>query len=145
MSRAVCFDRELCLPLLLEHLPGRPSAEDFGSDFHCIGFLRGGTLEAAALFSGFQGFNVFFSIAAVSPSWATRANFRVICEFAFGELGVERITACVPGTSRNVHQLATRWGFRFEGIRRKGWDGNVDLFEFGMLRGECRWLQQAKD
>lgn len=144
MSLAVTYDKETCLPLLLSRLPGAPKVEEFGEAFDCIGFIRDGKIVAAALFSGFSGFNVFLSLASVSPFWATKKSFRTLSEHAFNELGVVRVTSCVPGNLPDVHRLNARLGFKFEGIRRRGWDGTIDLFEFGMLKEECPWLQQEK-
>ena len=69
---------------------------------------------------------------------ATRA-VRLICEWAFGELGLVRMQLLTHPENAPSQKLAERCGFRREGVLRAWADmkeGRVDLVMYSLLPGE---------
>ncbi|TIS09885.1 MAG: hypothetical protein E5X10_22875 [Mesorhizobium sp.] len=57
------------------------------------------------------------------------------------QLGCVRCSITVRATDFYTQSLAHKFGFRIEGIKRLGF-GDQDAIIFGLLAGECRWLER---
>jgi RimJ/RimL family protein N-acetyltransferase len=81
------------------------------------------------------------SFASDHPRWLTRPLIRQIMSYPFGQLGCARITAVTPRRARAARRFLDAFGFRREGLVRKGF-GTDDAVISGLLRREwdaSRW------
>ena len=126
------------LPITTDH-------RDFGP-FTTMGVFdvrdgRQPALIAAAVFHRYRQFDLEITFAADTPRWATRGVIRAILQYPFVQLGCERVTTIVGRRNKRSRKLQRGLGFREEGIVRRGYDGRQDAVIYGMLRCECRWLE----
>ena len=125
------------LPIVRDH-------RDFGP-FTTMGvFDDRGTrpvLIAGAVFHRFRTFDMEITFAADTPRWATRGVIRAILDYPFNQVGCERVTTIVGRKNKRSRKLQKGLGFKEEGIVRRGYDGRQDAVIYGMLRCECRWLE----
>lgn len=70
-----------------------------------------------------------------------RDFLKALGRYAFGDMQCKRITCRVAGDNPWRHTL-TRLGFVHEGTMRGGYDGDIDLLIFGILRDEYRYGRQ---
>lgn len=70
----------------------------------------------------------------------SRGFLRALGRYAFRDLGCLRLTSRVAA-SNPWSSVIVRLGFVEEGRLRRGYDGNVDLIIFGLLRDEYRYGQ----
>lgn len=72
----------------------------------------------------------------------TRRVIRIMCRFAFEEMGMRRVEAEISEDNDDSMAAVERLGFKRVGRRRAmGTDGIADLIVFDMLRAECPWLR----
>src|SRR5690606_10610603 len=72
--------------------------------------------------------------------WMTRAG-RAMCDYGFGELGLNRLEIRAATGNRRSRAVPERLGFVYEGIWRQSewlYDRFVDLAVYGMLASEWR-------
>ena len=100
-------------------------------------------LIAGAVFHRFRGFDIEITFAADTPRWATRGVIRAILDYPFNQVGCERVTTIVGRRNKRSRRLQKGLGFKEEGIVRRGYDGRQDAVIYGMLRHECRWLENS--
>jgi RimJ/RimL family protein N-acetyltransferase len=93
----------------------------------------------AVVFSNFQpGFgSIEVSFAADTPRWLTRPLIGAILSYPFVQLDCQRLTAVTPRKARRARRFLDRFGFKREGVVRKGF-GTDDAIISGLLRTE--WL-----
>ena len=71
--------------------------------------------------------------------WATRATLRDMFHYPFRQLGVSRLQVMCARGNHLARKMNRQFGFVFEGVARRGWDGIEDAFLFSMLPEECKW------
>lgn len=113
-------------------------AEKFGcpvATAPTIGFARDGKLVGVAHFPNYSGHDI--EVNYYGPHSWTKKSLQAIFDYPFNQLGCLRVTARCR--SSNV-ELFIRLGFRVEGRLRLHY-GDEDALILGMLRRECRWLE----
>lgn len=70
----------------------------------------------------------------------TRTTVRGLARWLFDTLTLRRVTLRIPSSNLAARGYARRLGFKFEGLQRKWLNDEGDIYLFGMLRTECRWL-----
>ncbi len=80
------------------------------------------------------------TIASTSPRWCNRATLAVIFGYVFNQVGCRRLTATTEAKNQPARAFLCKLGFREEGVIRQGFPTD-DAVVYGMLKGECRWLQ----
>jgi RimJ/RimL family protein N-acetyltransferase len=78
------------------------------------------------------------SLASITPRWCTRGNLYAVFAYPFVQLDCERISATVDKANKPARSFVERAGFQVEGKRR----GKVERIGYGMLKHECKWLEQ---
>ena len=106
-----------------------------------IGVVCEGQLAGGVVYSEFRGHDIKASIAATSPKWLSRDVLRQLFEYPFKALGCTRITVLVSDDNPRSERLARWLGFVPEGRLRAGMTTGRDGLVFGMLRCECRWIE----
>jgi L-amino acid N-acyltransferase YncA len=112
-------------------------------DAKTIAAVRDGEILAVVCYDTFTAFDCHMHIASNgSRLWLTRAFLREAFAYPFLQCGLRRITGLVSASNKDAMRFDLHLGFRIEGVCREGApDG--DLFILGMLRRECRFIQQG--
>lgn len=79
--------------------------------------------------------NIEISFAADSARWLTRRLIVGILSYPFDQLGVARLTTLTPKKNRPARKFIDRFGFRREGVLRRGF-GDDDMIVSGLMRRE---------
>jgi RimJ/RimL family protein N-acetyltransferase len=124
-------------------IPHVGSGEGFGP---CVALgVEGedGPLIGGVVFSNWQPGcrSIEASFASDTARWLTRRLITQILSYPFGQLGCQRITAITPRKAKAARRFLDAFGFRREGLVRKGF-GDDDAVISGMLRREwegSRW------
>lgn len=98
-----------------------------------------GKVAGVVLFIGPRKRDCVVHLATESPAWATRRFLREGFRAVFGSMGCERVTATALASNKVSIDLMLRLGFVIEGFLRE-FDGE-GLVIFGMLKGECKWVE----
>ena len=96
-----------------------------------------GQIAGAVLFNDHLEGSVEVSI--VAPGRVSRALLRVSAQYAFGDLGVNRVAARTRASNLRASSFIERVGFRREGVLRAFYADGEDALLYGMLKAECRW------
>lgn len=98
-----------------------------------------GRLTGGVLYDNFVKFNIQTHIVLM-PGAMTPLFLGEVFRYPFEQLACRRITAMVSDRNQRSKRLCKRLGFKLEGICREAYPDGSDLYVFGMLKGECRWL-----
>lgn len=99
-----------------------------------------GTPLGAAVFHEYRGNDIQVSCAADSRRWLNRGILRAIFSYPFIQLGVDRLTSCVPARNAHTRRFIESLGFQVEGIMRRGFPDD-DCVIYGLLKEECKWIK----
>lgn len=130
-----------------KHIPGMIGGGDFGLLPQTFGILDGqNQLVGGVVFHNFNPRykSIEVSCASTSPKWLTRKVICAIFNYPFDQLQVGRVTAITPKRSAGVRRFIETFGFKREGVARKGF-GTDDAIVYGMLENEWRdgpWVRQ---
>lgn len=102
--------------------------------FTCLGIERDGEIAAGAVFNCFIGSSIEATVAG--KGW-TRAFFRAAGEYAFDQLGCERVEFTTEQEA--VARLAERLGGQREGLLRNKFGKGRDGIVIGVLQQEYRF------
>lgn len=75
----------------------------------------------------------------------TRAQLRALFTLAFDQWGLTRLTCLIAKKNRRARDFVERIGFVREGTMRLGFDGYQHAIVYGMLRKDCKWVQDGLD
>jgi RimJ/RimL family protein N-acetyltransferase len=108
-----------------------------------------GSLIGGVVFSNWQPAcrSIEASFASETPRWLTRRIIGGILAYPFGQLGCQRMTAITPRKARAARRFLDAFGFKREGLVRKGF-GDDDAVISGMLKREweaSRWVRSGDD
>lgn len=115
--------------------------ERWMKDYSAIGLEREGEMIAGVLFEQHNGPNVMMHVASDgSRRWMTPAYMAACFKYPFLCLKVNRITGLVRADNLDAQRFDEALGFVREGVLRQGAADGTDLFLYGMLRRDCRYL-----
>lgn len=114
--------------------------ERFPLDSPCVGIIRGGKIIAGVVYSLYTGNSIAMNVAATAPGWLNKAFLRTVFRYPFEQLGVSRVSALVRTDNETSSKFVEHVGFVREGCIRKAESDGTDLYLYGMLKEECRWL-----
>ena len=101
----------------------------------------GDDVKAGIIFNNFVWPSIEASILSISPKWCNKRILREIFSYPFEQLGCRRVTATTSTKNQPAMAFLKRLGFELEGIARQARpDGDAAVF--GMIREECRWLNE---
>ena len=121
-------------------IPQMAGAADFGPAT-AIGVVSGdGRALGGVVFHNYQPRfrNVEVSFASESARWLTKNLIRQILAYPFDQLACQRITAITPKKAQAARAFLDRFGFKREGVVRRGF-GADDAIISGLLKRE--WLR----
>lgn len=113
--------------------------------YEALGVVKGGELIGGVIYTNLK--DLPFGGAAIEmdcagePGWLTRSTLKALFGYPFLQLGVVRITTMVAKANRRARKMNERLGFKQEGCIRNGFGGGRDMIVYGMLRSECRWIE----
>ncbi|PLZ01806.1 N-acetyltransferase [Burkholderia sp. WAC0059] len=137
MSR-VAFDRGEAVMQFVARLTGEPGYDGYTA----IGLERDDRIVAGVVYQGHNGPNVMMHFAlAGSGHLMVPAFVGAAFVYPFQVLGCHRVTGLVRADNEAAHRLIGHLGFVREGVLREGASDRTDFVVYGMLRGECRFLQ----
>lgn len=122
-----------------------PQVRETGfGDCVAFGVVRRGVLIGGVVFNNYRGHDVHMSAAFDHVGWALPGTIRQLCDYPFNRLGVVRVTALTAKKNRKARKVLEYIGFTLEGVAKRGLDGTLDAYQYGLLRDDCKWLR-AKD
>lgn len=124
---------EYLLGWIAERTGGAPMRSTAAS---AIGLHDGNNVVAAAMFHDWSGPNVFVHLAIDDPR-ATRKLFRLIGQYAFGQLGVKRLTLIAESSNVQAVKLHEKLGAVHEGTLA-GAGRNEDDILISRLTPDCK-------
>lgn len=130
-------------PAFLEWAQQAMGGVKLAPDAKTIAAVKGDEILAVVCYDTFTEFDCHMHIASNgSRRWISRALLREAFAYPFIQCGLRRITGLVAASNQDAMRFDLHLGFRIEGLCREGApDG--DLFILGMLRRECRFIQQG--
>ena len=136
--------------LVMEQLPSiRKWAEcrldcNFGDQAITIANYQDGKVVAVVVLSNFKKTQCELSIASDSPKWGSRLFIREVFNFAFNYAKLHRVNSLISVSNDKSISLCERLGFIREGKLREAADDGSDLWVYGMLKSECRWVNYGR-
>lgn len=138
----------ICRQVLLVHDDRRiaewvkersPVPVDFGR-CTAFGILQDGALVGGVVFNNYRRFDVWMSVVLQDGAAVTRQTIRTLCEYAFGQLNVRRVTSITGKKNRKARKALRALGFIEEGSAKYALDGVQTAVQYGLLRENCRWI-----
>lgn len=115
-----------------------------GQWYEAIGFLSGGPdLIGGVVYQNWRGTDIEI-LGAGRPGWLTRTHLLAIFTYPFIQLGCNRVTAIVDKRNKHARQFVERLGFKYEGCCREAMPGGANAIIYGMLKTECRWIDNGQ-
>lgn len=124
--------------------PGTPQDHDWGPH-NTIHLERDGCITAVVVYNSYiRATSIDMHVAAsVTGRWLTRPFLAATFKYPFEQLGVRRVTARIGANNLKAKHFLESLGFLHEGTIRKGWEPDIDLLIYGLLKEECRFLGHA--
>jgi RimJ/RimL family protein N-acetyltransferase len=96
-----------------------------------FGVTRRGALAAVVVFHNREHTRVSLSMASDDPHWSGREVFRLMAQYAFGELGVKVVVCTIDKMNKRCRRLAEGGGFQYQGKVPDGApEGDVCIYTF---------------
>lgn len=109
-----------------------------------IGLVKDGVVLAGVVLENFTGRSAMCHIAIAHPRVPVRKLVVAVANYAFNQLGVEKLIGPVPSTNMQAIQFDLRLGFQPEAIIRDAVPGG-DMLIFSMTREQCKFLPRLKE
>lgn len=112
-----------------------------------IGILRNNQIIAGVVYNNHHekpnGFplSIEMSIASIDKRWCNRHNLKALFDYPFTQLCLRRVQTQCSSTNEGVIMFNQRLGFKTEGYHPEAWPLGGDTISFGMLRHQCKWLE----
>lgn len=139
MKRLIIADGERVIPYVDKQIGGR---EHLPLDSFCLGMTDDdGELQGGVVFTNFDGVGVTLHSAGKTRMWLNRMFLKAIFSYPFKQLKCRRLTTIVRADNPHAKLVAEKAGFKLEGCLREAEPDGCDLYIYGMLKDECRWLE----
>ena len=109
-------------------------------DFYAMGTMQGNSVTAGVVFNNFNGANATVHIAVEKPSKAMVKLFIAVCDYAFIQCKLKRLTGMVPTNEPDVIAFDKHLGFKEEFVMKDGAVG-ADMMILVLTRedAKARW------
>jgi len=139
MTKRIVWDRPYEVMRFVADRVGEKGLRDYSA----IGLEKDGGLIAGVLYEQHNGPNVMMHVASDnSRHWMTPAYMAACFRYPFLQLKVNRVSGLVRADNIEAQRFDEALGFRREGIIRKGAADGTDLYLYGMLLEECKYLDE---
>lgn len=126
---------------VIDWVGSRVDEDNFGPGSVGIGLEENGELIAGVVYNIFTGPSICTHIAAApGKRWMTKDYLFRIHAYPFLQLKCNRITGLVRQDNVECQRFVEHLGFKYEGVMRRACSDGQNMFIFGMLREECRWI-----
>lgn len=106
----------------------------------CMGFVHEKKLIGGVMYEGSSAkSDLWMNIYTTDKRWCCRRTVKVVFDFAFNRLGVDRVSILVDEDNLASLSFVKRLGFVNEGMLRRYRRGK-NVYVFGMLKNECNFL-----
>ena len=110
----------------------------------CLILERDGDITAVAVYNHWYPLNsVEISIASVGRNWLTRPFLGAVFYYPFKEWKMRRVGSSIAADNAKSIRFCEHLGFVREGCIREGAGPGKDLFIYGLLKSECRFLGET--
>lgn len=139
MATVIYGEEEHLLPWAQERV-----GVTFRDDARTIGLERRGALAAVVVFDNFSETDAYIHIASDgSRAWMNKELLLATFAYPFNQLGLLRLTGLVAADNADALAFDENLGFVREGYHPKAGPGGKDLVSLGLLRENCRFIQQV--
>lgn len=109
--------------------------------FYAMGLMDANDrITAGVVINNYNGSNATCHIAITKPTREIVQLFRAVCDYAFRQCGLKRLTGMVPASKPKVITFDKHLGFEEEFVMRKGAHDGGDLVVLVLWPDKCRWL-----
>lgn len=109
-----------------------------------IGFTFNGRLSAGAVYSNYNGSNVYIEFAVEDHRVFNRASLWAAFSYPFLQLECRRITALVDCGNFRSLALCEHLGFAYEATLADAAPNGDHQIVLRMLKSECRWIRNNR-
>jgi RimJ/RimL family protein N-acetyltransferase len=113
---------------------------DWGG-FYAMGVTQGDEVIAGVVINNFNGANATCHIAIAKHTKLIVPLFEAVCDYAFRQCGLKRLTGMVPTNEPHIIQFDKHLGFEEEFVMKDGAPG-ADMQILVMWPDTCRWLRK---
>jgi hypothetical protein len=113
---------------------------DWGG-FYALGVMSGDEILAGVVINNYNGANATCHIAIAKHTKLLVPMFRAVCEYAFIQCGLKRLTGMVPSNEPKILAFDKHLGFEEEFVMKDGAPG-ADMHILVMRPDNCRWLRK---
>jgi RimJ/RimL family protein N-acetyltransferase len=138
MANLILNDRER----VADWVAGRVSQRVPWEGYNAFGVESDGVLTAGVVVHQINGANAFCHIAIDKPNKALYQLFTAVSDYAFRQLGLNRLTGLVPANEEHIIRFDMRLGFEIEFIMKHAAVG-ADLVGLVMWADTCPWLPKG--
>lgn len=132
-----------------KHAVGEWVAQQVGQlgswgDFYAMGVRIDGEWVAGVVVNNFNGANATCHIAITKRTRHMITLFRAMCDYAFNQCGLKRLTGMVPTNEPKVIAFDKHLGFVEEFVMKDGAPG-ADMLVMVLWPHNCRWLPEVSN
>lgn len=109
-----------------------------------IGFTFDGRMAGGAVYSNFNGSNIYIEFAVEDRRIFNRASIWASFAYPFLQLGCRRVTALVDCGNFRSLALCKHLGFAYEATLEDAAPNGDHQIVFRMLKSECRWIRDLR-
>lgn len=112
-------------------------------DFYAMGAIdQYGEIVAGVVVNNYNGANATCHIAIDRKTKSIIHLFRGVCDYAFNQCKLKRLTGMVPTDERATIEFDKHLGFVEEFVMKDGAPG-ADMMVLVLWPHNCRWLQEV--
>lgn len=110
-------------------------------DFYAMGIDHQGEIVAGVVVNNYNSVNATCHIAVAKPTRELPELLRHVCQYAFRQCGLKRLTGLVPASKQKVLAFDKHLGFEEEFVMRCAADDGGDMIVLVLWSDKCRWLR----
>jgi len=112
--------------------------------FYAMGVEKDGQIVAGVVVNNYNGVNATCHIAIAYRTREILDLFRAVCDYAFRQCGLKRLTGMVPLSKPEVIAFDKHLGFEEEFVMQQAAHDGGALVVLVMWPDKCRWLGEKK-
>lgn len=132
------YDQKERIGAWVAELTGQESS--WGS-FYAMGVVRGDDIIAGVVINNFNRSNATCHIAIAQQTKMIVPLFEAVCDYAFRQCKLKRLTGMVPMNEPAVIEFDKHLGFEEEFVMKDG-AADSDMQVLVMWPDKCRWLRK---
>jgi hypothetical protein len=138
MGKSVVFDQS---DRVGQWVADRVNQRGGWGPFYAMGVEQDGEIVAGVVINNFNGANATCHIAIDRRTRLIVDLFRFVCDYAFNQCRLKRLTGMVPTNEPHIIEFDKHLGFEEEFVMKDGAPG-ADMMVLVMRPERCRWLNK---